>query len=140
MSLLAGLDGVCRILAQLLYDLLDHIAHLELLFVRQLSVRRIAVRQGESSHRHGIVVGGQGPVPKSLFSHVGGFRTITGEKPLVEALLGVKRGLVAEQNLDERQRFDVAAKHHQTHGQRRSQQQPNRPPQQRPEKGRHDDA
>jgi hypothetical protein len=100
-KLLAWLDRDHHILAQLLYHLLNRIAHLELLFARQLSLRRIALRKAQGPHRHGIVVGRQGLLPQSLFGHIGGFRTITGKKPLIEAFLGFEGRFVAKQHLDE---------------------------------------
>ena len=65
---------------------------------------------------------------------------VVGQQALVQALGRPQHGRAAQQHLHELQRRNVAPQHQQADRERGGQDQPYRPPQRRPEGGRHDDG
>ena len=64
---------------------------------------------------------------------IGRFGGVADKRALVEALRGGERGRIAEQHFEKFQALDMAAEHHEADGERRRQQEAERPLQPGPE-------
>ena len=95
----------------------------------------VQLSQREPLDRDFVVIDRQGLALEERFGLMRGLVGVVGEQALIKALLRRQRRLVAEQHLEELQMLDMPPQHNQAHGQRRRQEQPDRPPEQCPESG-----
>ncbi len=102
----------------------------------------VELSQRQPPDRDLVVIGRQGFVLEERFGSMRGLAWVVREHVLIETFFRRQRRLVAEQHLEKLQVLDMPPQHDQAHGQRRRQQQSDRPPQQRPERGgdQHRDA
>ena len=95
----------------------------------------VELSQREPLDRDLVVIDRQGLVLEERFGLMRGLVGVVRQHALIKALLRRQCRLVAEQHLEELQMLDMPPQHNQAHGQRRRQQQPDRPPEQCPESG-----
>ena len=102
----------------------------------------VELSQREPLDHDFVVIDRQGFVLEERFGLMRGFVGVVRQHALIKALLRRQCRLVAEQHLEKLQMLDMPPQHNQAHGQRRRQQQSDRPPEQCPESGgdQHRDA
>ena len=100
----------------------------------------VDLSQRKPLHGNVVVVGLQAIFSEERLGLMSCFVWVVRQHPLVEALRRRQRRLIAEQHLKKRQVLDVPSEHDQTDGQRRGQEEPHRPPKQRPKGGGNDDG
>ncbi len=97
----------------------------------------------ETSHGLRVIactgLGGQ-PLGNIGMCQINGTVHIVGQQALVQPLWRIEHRLAAQQHLHELQPRQIAPQHQAAHGQWGGQNQADRPPQSRPERGRHDDG
>ena len=93
----------------------------------------VVLRELQPGQCHLVVVGQERPLLEKLLGFFHGLGGVLGEHPLVEDLRRRERRPIAEHHIEKLEALNMPAKHHQTHGQRGCENEPNGAPQRGPE-------
>ena len=109
-------------------EILDRRLHRLQRFALQHPALRVRCGELEAFQRDVVVIGDERPVLEQDLGMVARLVGIAGEDALIEVFHRRQRGPITEQHVEEFKVLDVAAEHHQQHGEGRRQDQPDRSP------------
>ena len=137
-----GFGVVCRFAHRLSIVLIDQIVEklddgrFDLFALRAIERSSRDVLLGELQTRQGdfVIVGRKRPLLEEFLRLVDRLGGVFRQHPLIEQLGWRERRSIAEHHVEECETLDVPAEHHQAYGQRRRENEADRPPKRRPER------